>query len=419
MDTEKATAGATIEEQEVAQIPVNGRNFLQLTLLAPGVVPGTSGSENSNRAGAINTNGLRESMNSFWLDGLNNTSVAVGTYAVTPPIDSVQEFRMETGLYDARFGTNAGAQVNVVTKSGTNNFHGSLYEYLRNSALDARNFFDPNVPPFRRNQFGGTVGGPITIPGVYDGRDKSFFFVGYEGLRERRSLFEQASVPTLAERNGDFSGALSPACPTKTLLLDPLVLVNPQAPLIVPGNNVNSLVPLIGSSGGLDPVGTTFVNLYPQPNISNAACGAANYVAEGNRQVDTDSYATRVDHRWGEKDTFFARFNLTSDREFRPFNTSSNLLGYGIHVHNVNVMTGIDWTHIFSPTVINEFKAGYNRWTERFDNQDEGNTFAHETMVPSRTAALWPSRSLSTRPLKGLSLSRPGSPVTSACRSQS
>ena len=380
VDTEKATAGATIGRQEVAPIPVNGRNFLQLTLLAPGVVPGTAGSENSNRGGAINTNGLRESMNSFWLDGLTNTSVAVGTYAVTPPIDSVQEFRMETGLYDARFGTNAGAQVNVVTKSGTNNFHGSLYEYLRNSGLDARNFFDPTVPPFRRNQFGGTVGGPITIPGVYDGRDKSFFFAGYEGLRERRSLFEQASVPTLAERSGDFSGALSPACPTKTLLLDPLVLVNPQAPLIVPGNNVNSLVPLIGS-GGLDPAGTAFVELYPQPNISNAACGAANYVAEGNRRVDTDSYTSRVDHRWGEKDTFFARFNLTSDREFRPFNTTSNLLDYGIHVHNVNVMTGIDWMHIFSPNVINEFKAGYNRWNERFDNQDEGNTFAQEVGI--------------------------------------
>src|ERR1043165_6553301 len=193
-------------------------------------------------------------MNLFWLDGLNDTSVAVGTYTVTPPIDSVQEFRMETGLYDARFGTNAGAQVNVVTRSGTNSMHGSVYEYLRNDSLNTRNFFDPAVPPFKRNQFGATVGGPISLPGVYNGKDQTFFFVGYEGLRERRSLFENGLVPTMAERSGDFSGDLSPACPTTTLLLDPLLLLNPQAPLTVPGNNVNALAPLIGAAGP-DPVG--------------------------------------------------------------------------------------------------------------------------------------------------------------------
>ena len=380
LDTQNATTGATIEQTKVTQLPLNGRNFLQLTLFTPGVVPGTSGSENSVRGGSINVNGLRESMNSFWLDGLNDTSVAVGTYTVTPPIDSVQEFRMETGLYDARFGTNAGAQVNVVTKSGTNRFHGSAYEYLRNDVLNTRNFFDPTVPPFKRNQFGATVGGPITVPGVYDGNDKTFFFFGYEGLRERRSLFENGLVPTLAERNGDFSGDLSSTCPTKTLLLDPLVLVNPQAPVTVPGNNIGSLLPLIGASGP-DPAGAAFVNLYPAPNISNAACGAANYVAEGNRKVDTDSYASRVDHRWGSKDNFFARFNLTSDREFRPFNTTSSLLGYGINVHNVNVAAGTDWTHIFTPTLINEAKIGYNRWTEHLDNQDEGSTFAQQVGI--------------------------------------
>ncbi|HEV2176331.1 MAG TPA: carboxypeptidase-like regulatory domain-containing protein [Terriglobia bacterium] len=378
LDTQSASVGTTIELQKVTQLPLNGRNFLQLTLFTPGVVPGTSGSENSTRGGAINVNGLRESMNSFWLDGLNDTSVAVGTYAVTPPIDSVQEFRMETGLYDARFGTNAGAQVNVVTKSGTDQLHGSAYEYLRNSALDTRNFFDPTVPPFRRNQFGATVGGPIFVPGVYDGHDKSFFFFAYEGLRERRSIFQQGRVPTLAERSGNFLDDLvNPSCPTKTLLLDPLVLLNPAAPLTVPGNNLASILP----PSGPDPVGAAFVDLYPLPNIAGAACGAANRVDEGNRQVDTDSYATRLDHRWGAKDTFFGRFNLTSDREFRPFNDDSSLLGYGINVHNVNVQTGVDWTHIFSSTIINEFKAGYNRWNETLNNQDEGNTFATTSPV--------------------------------------
>ncbi|HLY60974.1 MAG TPA: carboxypeptidase-like regulatory domain-containing protein [Terriglobia bacterium] len=374
-NTENPTVGATFEQQKVSQIPLNGRNFVQITLLAPGVAPGTANSENSNRGGAINANGLRESMNSFWLDGLNDTSVAVGTYAVTPPIDSVQEFNMETGLYDARFGTNAGAQVNVVTKTGTEQLHGSLYEYLRNSALDTRNFFDPNVPPFRRNQFGGTVGGPVTIPGAYEGH-KTFFFGAYEGLRERRSIFQQGRVPTMAERAGNFAGDLSPSCPNKTLLLDPLVLLNPAAPLTVPGNNLGSLLPLIGATGP-DPAGAAMVNLYPQPNIANAGCGAANYIAEGNRSIDTDSFATRVDHKWGEKDSFFARYNITSDREFRPFNEDSSLLDYGINVHNVNTMTGIDWTHLISNSTVNEFKLGYNRWNETLNNQDEGNAFSH------------------------------------------
>ncbi len=378
LDTQTNSVGTTIERERVADIPVNGRNFLQYTLLSPGVAPGTSGSENSTRGGAINVNGLRETMNSFWLDGLNDTSVAVGTYAVTPPIDSVQEFRMETGLYDARFGTNAGSQVNVVTKSGTNKFHGSAYNYLRNDKLDAPNFFDPVVPPFKRNQFGATVGGPITAPGIYNGKDHSFFFFAYEGLRERRGLFLQGRVPTLAERMGDFSDVAPGAgCPVSNLLLDPLVLVNPKAPLTVPKNNLANLLPLIKASGP-DPVGAAFVNLYPLPNISGAACGQANRIDQGDRSIDTDSYATRVDHRWGSGDSLFARYNITSDREFRPFNNDSSLLGFGINVHNVNHMAGLDWTHVLSSRMFNEAKIGYNRWTEHLDNQDEGNPFAKQ-----------------------------------------
>ncbi len=374
VDTQTSSVGTTIESQKVRQLPLNGRNFLQLTLFTPGVVPGTSGSENSSRGGAINVNGLRESMNSFLLDGITNTSVAVGTYAVTPPVDSVQEFRMETGVYEAKFGTNAGAQVNVVTRSGTNQFHGTFYDFLRNSALDARNFFEPTVPPFKRNQFGGTVGGPVLLPG-YDGHDRSFFFFAYEGLRERRAFFERSHVPTLAERAGDFQADLAPTCPTQTLLLDPLVLVDPSAPLTVPNNNLNSLLPLLNAQG-LDPIGSAFVNLYPAPNIPGASCGAANYIVESTRRIDTDSYVSRVDHRWGTQDSLFARYNLTSDREFRPFNEDTNLTGYGVKVHNVNHSAGFDWTHVFSPQLLNEFKLGYNRWTEHFNNEDQGNPFA-------------------------------------------
>ncbi len=172
LDTQTATVGTTVEQAKISELPYNGRNFLETMLFTPGVVPGVQGSElNNNRGGSINVNGLREDMNSFLLDGMSDTSIAVGAYTAAPPLDSIQEFKMETGVYDAKFGVSAGAQVNMVTKSGTNQLHGTLYEYLRNDNLDARNFFEPEVPPFHRNQYGASLGGPIVLPHVFNGQD--------------------------------------------------------------------------------------------------------------------------------------------------------------------------------------------------------------------------------------------------------
>ncbi len=390
VDTQSSSVGTTIEQAKVDQVPLNGRNFLELTLLAPGVVPGTSGSRISDRGGAINVNGMRESMNSYWLDGLDNTSTGVGQFTVAPPVDSVQEFRMETGVYEAKFGAHAGAQVNVVTKSGTNEFHGTLHEFFRNSALDATNFFEPSVPPFRRNQFGGTVGGPIDLPGVYDGHDRSFFFFAFEGLRERRSFFNRARVPTLAERSGDFTDLLAPDCNPQTVLLNPvLLLTGSGSPTFT---NINQVFPQA------DPVGQALVNLYPQPNVSNARCGAVNYVAQVNRKIDTDTYVGRVDHRWGSKDNIFFRYNLTRDHEFlpsgptAPVGTGTSVPGFGTFLPNAFQMAGMDWTHIFTPTLINELKLGYNRWQHRQKNEDQGRLIAQQlgiqglsTSDPQRT----------------------------------
>src|SRR5689334_18939216 len=164
LETQTSSVGTTLEQTKVDDIPTNGRHFLELTLLVPGVVPGTSGSRISDRGGAINVNGMRDSMNSYWLDGMDDTAIGVGQFTVAPPLGSVQEMRMETGVYDAKFGAHAGTQMNIVTKSGGNALHGELYEFFRNSALDTRNFFDPNVAPFRRNQFGATLGGPVVLP---------------------------------------------------------------------------------------------------------------------------------------------------------------------------------------------------------------------------------------------------------------
>jgi outer membrane receptor protein involved in Fe transport len=367
LDTQTSAVGTTVESQEVSEVPLNGRHFLELTLFTPGVVPGSEGSENSERGGAINVNGLRETMNTFLLDGMNNTSLGVGTFVVTPPVDSVQEFRMETALYDAKFGSQAGAQVNVVTKSGTNHFHGTIHEFLRNSKLDARNFFDPSVPPFRRNQFGGTLGGPIAIPGVYDGHDRSFFFLAFEGLRHRRDFFRNGLVPTMAERGGDFSDLLAPDCSSKTVLLNPLALLQgvPQT-----FTDISEVIPT-----GPDPTGQAMVQLFPKPNIPNAACGAANYRSEIHQKAGFDNFVGRFDHRWGQKDTMFFRYNLTLDRETHP---SDPYPGYGVVWRNGFTQTGLDWTHAFTPTLINEFKLSYNRWQLRWNNEDQGRMVGQE-----------------------------------------
>lgn len=384
LDTQTYSVGTTIEQSKVEQLPFNGRSFLEAMLFTPGVVPGTQGSElNNNRGGSINVNGMRETMNTYLLDGMSDTSIAVGTYSATPPLDSIQEFRMETGVYDAKFGNSAGAQINIVTKSGTNKYHGSLYEYFRNSALDARNYFEPTVPNFHRNQFGTSIGGPLSIPHVYDGHDKTFFFLNYEGLRDLHDFYSRAHVPDMAERGGDFSELLPPTlggtCPSgNTVLLDPLLLVNPSAPLTVPNNNVALLAPAL-PSGTLDPVGQGLVNIYPKPNISVPQCsGGENYTAVVKQKVYTNDYVGRFDHRWGSKDSAFVRYNLTTDSEFSPSGLPTGVPGFGTFRDDWFMAGGIDWTHTFSPTLVNEAKLDYNRWQYHWTTQDQGNPIASE-----------------------------------------
>jgi hypothetical protein len=377
LDTQSAAVGTTVEQTKIAQLPFNGRQFLETTLFTPGVVPGTQGSELnvSGRGGSINANGMRETMNTFLLDGMTDTSIAVGTFSATPPLDAIQEFRMETGVYSAKFGTNAGAQVNMVTKSGTNKLHGSLYEYFRNASLDARNFFEPFVPAFNRNDYGATLGGPVSIPGIYNGHDRTFFFMAYEGLQDNHTFFGRAFVPTRAEKQGDFTDLLSPSCPEPTVLINPLILVNPNLPPTF-GNNLNNLRPYL-PSGTLDPVGQQIANLYPAPNIPGATCGQANYTAPVKQTVYNNNYNLRLDHRWGTKDSIFYRYTLTTNSNFLPF-VYNQLPNYGTFQADWFTQTGLDWTHTFSPTLLNEAKLAFNRWQYRWNAQGQGNNFAQQ-----------------------------------------
>ena len=380
LDTQTATVGTTVEQAKISELPYNGRSFIQTLLFTPGVVPGVQGSELSDRGGSINVNGMRESANSFLLDGMSDTSIAVGTFSVPPPLDSIQEFKMETGVYDAKFGTTGGAQINMVTKAGTNRLHGSLYEYLRNDDLDARNYFEPSVPPYHRNQYGASLGGPIVLPHIYDGHDKTFFFLNYEGLRDNHSFYSYSHVPTPAELGGDFSD-IAPGSPCtvatgahSTLLLDPLLLFNPALPVTIPGNNLNSVTPYL-PTGALDPIGQGLAAQYPTANYPSVSspnpCGE-DYQQQVLRLIDTNAYVGRFDHRWGSKDTLFYRYNLSTESPLLPSGLPTGVPGFGSRRVDWFDQTGLDWVHTFSPNVINEAKVGYNRWQYRWNREDVG-----------------------------------------------
>ncbi len=208
LNTESPALGQVIDNKRVLELPLNGRQFLELSLQVPGVVTGNGGPQSGDSSlftrpgqnSSISVSGGRSQNNSYLLDGTQNTDPDVNAYVVSPSVDSVQEFKMETRNYSAELGRSSGGQINVVTKSGTNQFHGSVYEFLRNDAFDARPFNNPGeLPEFRRNQFGGTLGGPIL-------RDKTFFFASYEGLRRVEGQSRSLTVPSVVQKNGDFSG---------------------------------------------------------------------------------------------------------------------------------------------------------------------------------------------------------------------
>src|SRR6266487_5728063 len=214
IQTENAAISTVIENRAIVELPLNGRNYLQLASLIPGATTnGPTSSQGKQRMGgqrnsfALNVSGQRIHYNHYSLDGIENTDLNFNSYMLLPSIDALQEFKVESGLFDAEYGR-AIAQINASTRSGTNQLHGTAFEFLRNSALDAKNYFDRKdkpIPPFKRNQYGLTAGGPIAVPRIVNGKDRLFFMVNWEGLRERKALTISPSVPLAAERNGDFS----------------------------------------------------------------------------------------------------------------------------------------------------------------------------------------------------------------------
>ena len=319
--TDSSEVGTVIEEAAIKELPLNGRNFATLVYLAPGITPGQagenlSGASTFNPRGASNFNALGSQANSnAWLvDGIDNNEFTFNTVIVAPSVEQVREFKVLSGVFSAEFGRGAGV-VSVSTKSGTNQLHGTGYEFLRNDAFDARNFFvrkveaadgtlvkDP-VPPLDRHQFGGAIGGAVVIPGLYDGHSRTFFFADYAGIKETRGVTTVNTVPTAATRTGDFSnyrdrnGNLIP-------IYDPLTTrVDPATGRIVRDQFPNNIIP----PDRILSVGRNIASIYPLPN--NGSSNFDNYISTPNREITDNAFSGRVDHRLSDNDTFFVRFN--------------------------------------------------------------------------------------------------------------
>ena len=334
---DSASLGAVIENRQIEGLPLDGRNFFELSLLVPGAVPAAQGSAGSVRGDfAFSVNGAREDSNNFLLDGVYNVDPKLNTFGVRPPVDAIREFENLTSTYDAAFGRSAGAQINVVLKSGSNDFHGSIYEFHRNGALDARNYFAPAsepAPKYIRNQFGVAFGGPLS-------RDKTFFFADYEGTRSREGITRVANVPTLAERAGDFSQSLF-GVPVDPFTGQPFMGGRIRAERI---NNV----------------GRQIASLYPAPN-RNALF--ANFVSSPTQRDRNDHFDVRIDHLINQRSSLAFRYSLGDRTLFEPFAGSGFSLvpGYGNDVSRRSQNAMVSETHVFSPELVNDLRVAFNR----------------------------------------------------------
>ena len=390
IESETSSLGQVVEEQRVRELPLNGRDFVELAYLSPGVNAGPSGAvqqggipENQRGTGSIQANGLTATNNNFLLNGFDNNEQQIGIQVIQPAIDAIQEFKVQTNNFGADIGR-GGAVVNVLLKSGSNQFHGSVYEFLRNSAFDAKNFFDdPTAPivPFKQNQFGGTFGGPIV-------KNKLFFFADYQGTRIRQSQTDISTVPLAlaqsGQRNGDFSdilGAQDTNPVTNQPLYDALgrpVFINevydPATTRTVPGGIVRdgfgfdpaTGLPISGQaniipSGRLDNAALNVIQLFPAPNLDGTS---NNYLLNPVAQNNQNSFDVRVDHQPTSNNSLSMNFSYgkVDARSPDPFPGLAGGGTFSGHVTNLALGAGISYVRTFSANRINELKLGYSRY---------------------------------------------------------
>ena len=345
VQSETVTVGQVVDTRKIEELPLNGRQFLQLTTLVPGTISGYTrdASRQGGRRSLLNiaVSGGRTEFNNYVLDGVQNTDENFGTYVVSPSVDALQEFKVQTSSYSAQYGRGGAGQINIITKSGTNQVHGTAFEFLRNSNLDAKNYFDrPDrpIPPFKQNQFGATLGGPIYVPKVYNGTDKTFFFFDYEGFRIRQALTQVSTVALPAQRAGDFSTS-------GVTIYDPRNLqAGARSPFL------NNAIP----QGRLDPTSQYLLQFLPAPNLPGAS---DNYLSNEGLSTNDDQFTGRLDHKIGSNDTLFGRYTFSDESTFNP----GVFPGIGTVVNVRGQLLSVGETHVFGPRTVNEFRFGFNR----------------------------------------------------------
>jgi hypothetical protein len=385
VETANPSLGQVITSQEVAQLPLNGRDFVQLATLTAGATAETNpnsffnaspDSEVAARGSfSLSVGGSRPNSTDWLLDGVDNNELTAGGIGVLSSIDDIQEFKVLTYTYSAEFGTRAGPTVLITTKSGTNNYHGSLYEFVRNTDLDAKADFDTTTPKFNLNQFGGFFGGPLR-------HNKLFFFVDGEQKYQREGITFTGLIPSLAMRTGDFSAdpfgnpasGLVIANPNMVSAADPYFQCNASGNPIpanadgsqAKGTDCNKI-----PSNLFDSVGKAMIGIYPTPNASNTALGY-NYVSEPVRQLNETKFDIRFDQTISSKDNAFERFSYDQAFSFapggaptlaeaNPFGSNENLIN---HARNA----ALGWSHVFSPTTLNTASVGYDRIFDYIDS---------------------------------------------------
>lgn len=349
VQSETSSITQSINNTQVVQLPLNGRNFLNLALISAGVTTTTQADPEAGNPAqqiAFSTTGVRSTMTSYLVDGINNTDDATDFIVVKPSIDSIQEFRVETNSYSAEFGRYSGGQINLTTKSGSNKLHGSLYDFFRDQNMAAENYFQlPNLPaPFQRNQFGGTLGGPIY-------KNKLFFFFGFEGLRLKQALTNKVTVPTNAELQCIKQSAAF--CDFSAITTQ---LVNPVTKAPFAGNQI--------PAGMISPIGKALALYYPSPDLPGST---SNYLASPVQTQSDNTYNARVDYQISQNDLLFGRYIYGNTDLGVPYpvniaTTTTPLLPVsGVYDLDQSHSFVLDETHIFSSNKLNDFKLYFTR----------------------------------------------------------
>ena len=395
LETQSSVLGTVIEEKQVQDLPLSGRNFVQLATLSPGVSGAGSGMRGTIMSGTrpddlrpgteLFVNGNRENSNNYLYDGIDNNTRLTLVTVLRPNVEAIKEFKVQTNLYSADQGRNPGGQINVVTKSGGNTMHGVAYEFLRNAKFDANNFFanraGQDKPPFEQNQFGGAIGGPIIA-------NKTFFFADYDGFRQELGRVFVNTVPTAKMRQGDFSEVGT--------IYDPLTTVVAPGGAVTRQPFAGNLIP----QNRWDPVTAKLMNAYPMPTTSALS---SNLVTTPSRTQNWNQFDVRVDHTQSDRNNFLGRYSWSKTSTINPYTFApvqlpglSKAVGLG----NEDTFAGpsdlwaehavFGWVHVFSERLLLDSRAGYNHFNLEFTQADvvNGDQLGEQLGVPNANQQL-------------------------------